>query len=145
MKVCQIKSIFIEILIFIVLLFSYPYVIDTLSIVLRRSTNTGYIVQPYMGVLLSLGISIVFAVLTILGIVLIKRISAKARIGLFAILILLVLYIAVPICCLLLMEIIETSIIVKWFVAATIDRTFFTTLLIWMIIDVIYIVKSRLK
>lgn len=145
MKIYQIKSIFIEMLIFIVLLFSYPYIIDTLSIVLRRSTNTGYIVQPYMGVLLSLGISIVFAALTILGIVLIKRISAKARIGLFAILVLLVLYIAVPICCLLLMEIIETSIIVKWFVAATIDRTFFTTLLIWMIIDVIYIVKSRLK
>ena len=86
-----------------------------------------------------------FAVLTILGIILIKRISAKARVGLFAIFILLVFYIAVPICCLLLMETIKTSIIVKWFVAVTIDRTFFTTLLIWMIIDVMYIVKSGLK
>lgn len=145
MKICQIKSIYIEMLIFVVLLFSYPYIIDTLSIVLRRNTNTGGMMQPYVGALFSFGISIVFAVLMILGIILIKRISAKTRIGLFVIFILLVFYIVVPICCLLLMETIKTSVIVKWFVAATIDRTFFTTLLIWMIIDVMYIVKSRFK
>lgn len=78
-KKCKIKSIFIEMLIFVVLLFSYQYIIDTLSIIFRRNINTGDIMQPYMGVLLSFGISIVFAVLTILGIMLIKRISAKSE------------------------------------------------------------------
>lgn len=145
MKKYQIRTVSVEIIAFIILLFSYPYLINILQRIFRIQVNINSVdmLDLHLSTLLSCGISIIFAIWTILGIFLIKKISLKARNGLFVILILLVLYIIIPILCLAIMEVVEVSIIVEWFLATQNDRVFFTTLLIWLVMDVIYIVKSR--
>ncbi len=145
MKKYQIRTVSVEIIAFIILLFSYPYLINILQRIFQIQVNINSVdmLDLHLSTLLSCGISIIFAIWTILGIFLIKKISLKARNGLFVILILLVLYIIIPILCLAIMEVVEVSIIVEWFLATQNDRVFFTTLLIWLVMDVIYIVKSR--
>lgn len=145
MKKYQIRTVSAEIIVFIVLLFSYPYLINVLQRFFRTQVNINSVdmLDFHLSTFLSCGISIIFAVWTILGIFLIKRISLKARNGLYVILILLVLYIIIPIICLAFMNTIDVSAVVKWFLAAQSDRTFFTTILIWLLIDIIYLMKFR--
>lgn len=145
MKGYPIRTVFVEIVAFVVLLFSYPYIINIFQRIFQAQVNINaiHMLDLHLSTLLSCGISIVFAIWTILGIFLIKRISLKARNGLFVILILLVLYIIIPIFCLAIMEVVEVSIIVEWFLAAQNDRVFFTTLLIWLVMDAIYLVRFR--
>lgn len=143
MKTNQIKTAAIEIIVFIVLLVSYPYIINACHRFFQENINGEHMSDFRSGTLLSCVISVLFAILTLLGIFLIKRISEKDQVGLFIILILLVLDIVVPILYLIFMGVIEVSVIVEWLVAADCDRTFFTTLMIWLVIDIIYLVKFR--
>lgn len=130
MKNCKIKPAFVEIVAFAVLMFSYPYIINIMLRIFRENINAENMIELHFSMLFSCGISIVFAIWTVLGIFLIRRISVKASNRLFIVLLLLIIYIAVPILCLNFMKVIETSVIVKWFQAALSDRTFFTTLII---------------